>query len=185
MTDQVSADLPEAPGDPFVLKLKDRFGERIHEVVTDADHPTLAVRPADLIETLTFLRDDPDLSYDRLSDLCGVDYLGLNRTPRFGVVYHLYSMARFQWVRVRVPVDEHDLVVPSIVHLWPAANYMEREAYDMYGIRFAGHPDLKRILTPDEWDVHPLRKDFAPPPEPIEFSFNPDQWQKAVQRGGS
>jgi NADH-quinone oxidoreductase subunit C len=84
---------------------------------------------------------------------------------------------------VRVQVDGDEPVVPSITGLWPGANWMEREAFDMFGIRFDGHPDLKRILMPDEWEAFVLRKDYQPPPEPIEFSFNPEQWQKAVQRG--
>lgn len=183
MTDQVTAEMPAAPADPLAMKLPEHFGERLVELVTDADHPTVVINRDDLIEMLTFLRDDPDLAFDRLVDVCGVDYLGLGRAPRFGVIYHVYAMKDNRYVRVRVPLDEDEPILPSITPLWPAANYMEREAFDMYGIVFEGHPDLKRILTPDDWDVYPLRKDFQPPPEPIEFSFNEDQWQKAVQRG--
>lgn len=185
MTEQVATDRSDSPEDPLALKLQERFGDAIGAIDAAADHPTVVVPPDQLLNVLSFLRDDPDLAYDRLVDICGVDYLGMNQAPRFGVIYHVYSMARQRWLRLRVLLDASDPVVPSIVGQWPAANFMEREAYDMYGIRFSGHPDLKRILTPDEWDAHPLRKDFSPPPEPIEFSFNPEQWQKAVQRGGS
>ena len=85
---------------------------------------------------------------------------------------------------MRVPLDEDNPVLPSITGIWPGANFFEREIFDMFGIRFTNHPDLKRILNPDDWEVYPLRKDFQPPPEPVEFSINPEQWQKAVQRGG-
>jgi NADH-quinone oxidoreductase subunit C len=183
VTEQVNPEAPVAPVDPFAARLQEQFGERLGDVRLDADHPTIVVGRDDLVAVLSFLRQDRELAFDRLVDVCGVDNLGLGPEPRFVVVYHVYSMRDNRYVRVRVPLDEDDPVVPSIVGLWPAANWMEREAYDMYGIRFAGHPDLKRILTPDDWEVYPLRKDFAPPPEPIEFSFNPDQWQKAVQRG--
>jgi NADH-quinone oxidoreductase subunit C len=88
------------------------------------------------------------------------------------------------WVRVRVPVEEDDAEVPSLAGLWSGANWFERETFDLFGIRFTNHPDPTRILMPDEWEGHPLRKDYQPPKEPHEWSFNPEEWQKAVQRGG-
>ena len=164
-------------------RLREHFGERLLDLVEDRNELTVAVGRDSLIELVSYLRDDPDLEFSRLSSVCGVDYLAQERDPRFAVVYHIHSLLLKRYVRVRVPVDEDDAVVPSLCVVWPGANYFERETFDMYGIRFDGHPDLKRILLPDDFDGYPLRKDFVQNREPIEFSFNPEQWQKAVQRG--
>jgi NADH-quinone oxidoreductase subunit C len=104
------------------------------------------------------LRDHPELRFDQLSDLTVVDYLG--RTPRFEVAYQLYSIALNHRLRVKVPVPEDDPAVPSASGVWQAANWAEREAWDMFGIRFPGHPDLRRILMYPEFEGHPLRKDY-------------------------
>ena len=111
-----------------------------------------------LERTLETLRDDPELRFEMLSDLTVVDYLG--RTPRFEVVYQLYSLSRNHRLRVKVPVGEDDPVVPSAVGVWKSANWAEREAWDLFGIRFAGHPDLRRILMYPEFEGFPLRKDY-------------------------
>ncbi len=169
--------------DVVAARVRARFGERLREVVEDPEGVSFGVDRADLIELATFLRDDPELQFVRLSDLTAVDYLNQPRTPRFAVVYHAYSPALKRYVRFRVRVEEDEASVPSVTGVWPGANWFEREVFDLFGIRFTGHPDLKRILLPDEWVGHPLRKDDEHPPEPIEFSFNPEQWQKAVQRG--
>jgi NADH-quinone oxidoreductase subunit C len=104
------------------------------------------------------LRDDAELAFDMLMDVTAVDYLG--RTPRFEVVYQLYSVGRNHRLRVKVPVPEDDTVVPTATGTWQSANWGERETFDMYGIRFAGHPDLRRILMYSEFEGHPLRKDY-------------------------
>jgi len=106
----------------------------------------------------TLLRDDPELRFEMLSDVTAVDYLG--RTPRFEVVYQLYSVSRNHRLRVKVPVPEDDPVVPTASSVWKSANWGERETFDMFGIRFAGHPDLRRILMYPEFEGHPLRKDY-------------------------
>ncbi|RAN30914.1 NADH dehydrogenase subunit C [Hyphomonas pacifica] len=106
---------------------------------------------------LRFLRDDQQCNFETLIDVCGVDYP--ERTERFEVVYHLLSMRMNHRVRVRVQTSE-ETPVPSIVGLWPAANWFEREAFDMYGIQFSDHPDLRRILTDYGFEGYPLRKDF-------------------------
>jgi len=184
VTDQVAPEAVAVEADPVVARLQTRFQERLLDASAAGDHPTFVVDRADVVDVLTYLRDDSDLQFSRLSDLTAVDYFGQGRSPRFGVVYHVYSSLSNRYARVRVPVDEADAIVPSITGIWPGANFFEREVFDMFGIRFADHPDLKRILNPDDWEVFPLRKDFQPPPEPVEFSFNPEQWQKAVRRGG-
>jgi NADH-quinone oxidoreductase subunit C len=111
-----------------------------------------------LADTLRTLRDHPELRFEMLSDLTAVDYLG--RTPRFEVVYQLFSLSRHQRLRVKVPVPEHDPVVPTASAIWKSANWAERETFDMFGIRFEGHPDLRRILMYPEFTGFPLRKDY-------------------------
>jgi len=121
------------------------------------DELTLAVEPARLLPVLTFLRDDPNCQFVSFIELCGVDYPGRER--RFDVVYHLLSPRRNLRVRIRVETDE-TTPVPSAIPVFPAANWFEREAYDLLGILFSGHPDLRRILTDYGFSGHPLRKDF-------------------------
>ena len=104
------------------------------------------------------LRDHAETRFEMLSDLTAVDYLG--RTPRFEVVYELYSLSLNHRLRMKVPVPEDDPVVPTASGVWKSANWAEREAWDMFGIRFAGHPDLRRILMYPEFEGHPLRKDY-------------------------
>jgi NADH-quinone oxidoreductase subunit C len=118
---------------------------------------TLNVEPASIVRVLEALRDDASCLFEVLIDLCGVDYP--EREKRFDVVYHLLSPRRNQRVRIKVETDE-DTAVPSAVEVFPAANWFEREAYDMYGILFSGHPDLRRLLTDYGFQGHPLRKDF-------------------------
>ena len=128
---------------------------------------------------LRTLRDHPELRFEMLSDLTVVDYLG--RAVRFEVVYQLYSITHRHRVRVKVPVTAEEPVVPSAVPLWRSANWAEREAWDMFGIRFAGHPDLRRILMYPEFVGHPLRKDYpldkrqplVPERDPIDRPWSP------------
>jgi NADH-quinone oxidoreductase subunit C len=118
---------------------------------------TLVVAPADIVRVLAALRDDTQCLFEVLIDICGVDYP--EREKRFDVVYHLLSPRRNQRIRIKCEADE-DTAVPSAVGAFPAANWFEREAYDMYGILFSGHPDLRRLLTDYGFQGHPLRKDF-------------------------
>ena len=118
---------------------------------------SLTVAPDNILQVLTFLRDDVSCQFVNLIDICGVDYPG--RDERFEVVYHLLSPTQNQRIRIKVPTSE-DKPVPSACDLYPGANWFEREAYDMYGILFAGHPDLRRILTDYGFEGYPLRKDF-------------------------
>ena len=110
-----------------------------------------------VVDALTFLRDHPDCRFHQLVDLCGVDYP--ERPLRFDVVYHLLSLVKNHRIRLKVQTDE-DTAVASVADLFPAANWFEREAFDMYGIFFSGHPDLRRLLTDYGFHGHPLRKDF-------------------------
>jgi NADH-quinone oxidoreductase subunit C len=129
-------------------------------VETHAQHgdATAVVAPGDLLRVMRWLRDAPELAFDMLSDVTAVDLL--DREPRFEVVYHLYSLSRNHRLRVKARVSEDSCEVESLVELWPSANWMEREVFDLYGIRFRNHPDLRRLLLYDGFEGHPLRKDY-------------------------
>jgi len=118
---------------------------------------TLAIQPAEIVATLTALRDHPVLRFTTLIDICGADYP--ERARRFDVVYHLLSMRRNARVRIKLQTGEMQ-PVPTVIGVYPAANWFEREAFDMYGILFSDHPDLRRMLTDYGFSGHPLRKDF-------------------------
>ena len=130
------------------------------------DELTLMTDPAHLIEVIRFLRDDPRCRFICFIDLCGVDYP--RRPHRFDVVVHLLSPTHNRRVRIKVMTDEAT-PVPSLVSVFPSANWFEREAYDLYGILFSGHPDLRRILMADDWVGHPQRKDFPLGGERVQF----------------
>ncbi len=139
-------------------KLVGEFGGSILATHSDFGDDTAIVRREAILEICTFLRDDPDMLFDFAMDLTGVDYLG--EEPRFEVVYHLYSSAKKQRIRVKARVPENDPSIDSVVSVWPGINWYEREAYDMYGIVFRGHPNLTRILMYEGFIGHPLRKDY-------------------------
>lgn len=140
-----------------VQKLKERFPDSVLDTYSFRGDNTVVIKKEDIIEVCRFLKSDPELSFDFLSDLCGVDYMG--REPRFEVVYHLFSIDRHHRIRLKAMVGEGEKI-PSVVGIWSTADWHEREAFDMYGIVFEGHPNLTRILMPEDWDGHPLRKDY-------------------------
>lgn len=150
-------------------KLKEKFPESTLEIAEFRGELTIVVKKEDMVPLCTFLRDDPDLCFNFLSDLCGVDYLG--RKPRFDVVYHLYSLDKNHRLRLKVKVEEGESV-PSVTYVWNTANWHEREVFDLFGITFDGHPDLSRILLPEDWEGYPLRKDFPLTREEVMFSHN-------------
>jgi NADH-quinone oxidoreductase subunit C len=154
-----------------IEKLKNKFGDRLGEVANFRDEWTVYVRKADLIETLKFLKNEPGCEFNFLSDLTSVDLF--SQKPRFEVLYHLYSIPLKHRLRVKVKIEDGEKV-PSATGIWNAANWHEREVYDLMGIEFEGHPDLRRILMRDEWVGHPLRKDFPLTYEAPHFSFNKD-----------
>jgi NADH-quinone oxidoreductase subunit C len=120
----------------------------------------LRVPAETIVEACTQLRDAADLRFNYLSDMTALDFLNQGREPRFDVVYHLYSVEHHHRLRVKAGVAEDNARISSVVEVWAGADKAEREAFDMYGIEFEGHPDLRRILMPDDWEGHPLRKDF-------------------------
>lgn len=139
-------------------KLTDRFPESILETHSHRGDDTAIVRKEDILKICLFLRDDETLLFNFMMDLTAVDYIG--REPRFEVVYHLYSLRHNQRVRIKAGVPESDCAIDSVVSIWPGANWFEREAFDMYGITFKGHPELRRILLYEGFEGHPLRKDY-------------------------
>jgi NADH-quinone oxidoreductase subunit C len=150
-------------GAQILQRLRDRFGAAVVETHEQLGDTTAVVEGGALLDVLRFCRDEPTLALDMLMDLTAVDYLkypGREDGPRFEVVYLLHSMPHNHRVRLKVRVDEDDAVVPSAVDLWPIANWLEREVWDMFGVRFAGHPDLRRLLMYEEFVGHPLRKDY-------------------------
>jgi len=141
-----------------VEKLKTKFADVILDITEFRNETTVTVRKEKIVEVCSFLKSDEELSFDYLSDLCGVDKL--EEKDRFEIVYHLYSLKNKTRLRLKVKVDESDLKVPTVTSVWSTANWHERETYDMYGIQFEGHPDLRRIYMPEEFEYFPLRKDF-------------------------
>ncbi|MEO5338385.1 MAG: NADH-quinone oxidoreductase subunit C [Magnetospirillum sp. WYHS-4] len=133
------------------------LGERVLGTEIRGGQLVVTARRDSIVRVLTFLRDDPNCQFKQLMDICGVDYP--ERAERFDVVYNLLSLSHNLRVRVKVTVDENS-PVPSAVDVFSAANWYEREAWDLYGIAFSGHPDLRRILTDYGFEGHPLRKDF-------------------------
>ncbi len=163
-TEKGAAGAPQATEDPAVQAspalriLRERHAAGIIAVHAYRGDATAIVDRAALLDVCRTLRDDPELAFDFLMDVTAVDYIG--RVPRFEVVYHFYSLAKNHRVRIKVPLEESDPSVPSLVPLWEGANWLERETWDMYGIRFEGHPDLRRIYLYEEFQGYPLRKDY-------------------------
>lgn len=143
---------------PVLRALAERFGDAIVSTHSDFGDDTALVARERIVEICTFLRDDPEMAFEFAMDLTGVDYLG--EEPRFEVVYHLFSYAKKRRVRLKVRVPESDPAVETVSGVWPGMNWYEREAYDMYGIVFRGHPNLRRILLYEDFVGHPLRKDY-------------------------
>jgi len=156
--------------------LADRLGRRFDSLVVARGEVTITAPRDRLLDAMIYLRDEPDLSFRWLSDVSCTDWPG--RDPRIWMAYHLYSMEHRHRVRVKVGLPPDDLRAPSVSGLHPTADWQEREVYDFFGVTFDGHPNLKRILMPDDWVGHPLRKDhplggvstqykgaFIPPPD--------------------
>jgi len=139
-------------------KLNLNFKNAIREVQEFRGELTLLVKKEEIVNICRFLRDDSELKFDFLRDICGVD--SYQPGDRFEVVYNLYSLVNKFRLRLKIHLDENEPHVKTVSDVWPAANFAEREAYDMYGIIFDGHPDLRRIYMPEEFEYYPLRKDF-------------------------
>jgi len=150
-------------GPTILTLLRERFGAAIVETHAHRGDHTAVVERSAIVDVLRVCRDDERLAFAMLTDLTAVDYLkypGREDGPRFEVVYQLYSLPHNHRLRLKVRLDEDDAVVATAAPLWPIANWLEREVWDMFGIRFEGHPDLRRLLLYEEFAGHPLRKDY-------------------------
>jgi NADH-quinone oxidoreductase subunit C len=161
------------------------LGDMLADVTSANGEVTAVVQAAGIDGALRLLRDRPELRFEMLIDLCGVDYStygdGAREGPRFAVVYHLLSLANNWRLRVRAFVpDDAFPVIASAIDIWPAANWFEREAFDLYGIMFSGHPDLRRLLTDYGFIGHPFRKDF-PLSGHVEVRYDPEQGRVIYQ----
>ncbi len=138
-------------------KIKERFPEEVLDVKEFRGQVSVTLKKERILDICRFLHDDPELFFDYLVDVCGVDYLGKNE-KRFEVVYHLYSIKHRHALRLKAEVADDKPSIDSVMPVWIGANWHEREAYDMYGIVFNGHPDLRRVLMPEDWEGYPLEK---------------------------
>jgi NADH-quinone oxidoreductase subunit C len=171
--------------DTLALSLENALGDALVQSIVRLGELTLVVKPQQYESAMRTLRDHPDCRFEQLIDLCGMDYSGYGdgvwEGARFAVVVHLLSVSGNQRVRVRVFCPDDDLpVVASMVEIWPSANWFEREAFDLYGIVFEGHPDLRRILTDYGFIGHPFRKDF-PLSGNVEMRYDPTQQRVIYQ----
>lgn len=151
---------PEPEESVLISGIRSKFPDQVIQAHTALGEDTVVVSQNDLLLVMKFLRDDSAMQFNYLSDLSAVDRLKLGDDVRFAVVYHLYSHKHGHRLRIKIPVEDTDLHIDSVVSIWPAANWLEREVYDMYGIIFNHHPDLRRLLMPDDFESFPLRKDY-------------------------
>jgi NADH-quinone oxidoreductase subunit C len=170
--------------DTLIASLTNTLGDKLVSVNAALGEVTVVVRADHVLTVMTTLRDAPQLRFAQLIDLCGVDYQahgGAWDGARFAVVYHLLSIAHNVRMRLRTFAADDELpVVDSVINVWPSANWYEREAFDLYGIVFTGHPDLRRLLTDYGFVGHPFRKDF-PISGNVEMRYDPDQQRVIYQ----
>jgi NADH-quinone oxidoreductase subunit C len=150
---------PDLEQSPAVARIRSWRPEAIDGLVSFRGELTLLVLREHLRPLAEFLARDPDLAFTYLSDVTGVDRFPVE--PRFELNYHLLSISRRDSLRLRVRLPNESPVIETVVPVWPTANWHEREIFDLFGIRFEGHPNLRRILMPDEWEGYPLRKDYS------------------------
>jgi NADH-quinone oxidoreductase subunit C len=156
-------------------QIKAQFPDAVQEIIEFRGEVTVVVMASRIEEIALYCRDTEGLEFNQLSDLSGNDTFP--QEPRFGVSYWLYSLVYGHGLRLKVYAPGDNPVVPSVTGVWQGANWLEREIYDMFGVTFEGHPDLRRILMPYDWQGHPLRKDYPLGYEEVQFSFNYDRVQ--------
>lgn len=153
--------------------IREAFGDAIHDEIVHRGEVTLVVDAEKIVPVATFCRDTEGLEFNLLSDVTAVDYYPAE--PRFAMCYHLYSIFNHQRLRLKAYISGETPEIESVTPIWPAANWQEREAFDLMGITFNNHPDLRRVLMPTDWIGHPQRKDYPLGYEQVQFSFNFDE----------
>ncbi len=165
----------------IIKKVKMDQGEAIESSEVNLCDSVLFVSKEAVRGVLEYLKEDPDLDFDYLSHITGADYLNEDREPRFEVVYELHSIDKNHSIRIRVGLDEEGPTVPTVSDLWKGALYPERELFDMFGFNVEGHPNLIRLIMPEEWEGNPLRKDYPLTLEDVTFSHNREFKQDLVK----
>lgn len=193
--EQVTAEPPQREL-PEVQKIRERFPDAILDVNTFRGDTRILVRRELIADICRLMRDDPDLQYNFFSECLGVDYLAYRENYRYEVVYNLYSLSynrggvqygKNRRIFLKVPVPADDAWVPTVTPVYPGANFPEREIFDMFGVTFRGHPDMRRILMADDWVGHPQRKDYPLGGERVRFpgdKYGPSVGEVAVQHPG-
>jgi NADH-quinone oxidoreductase subunit C len=151
-------DLEQLKGHPALARLLAWDAASVESAKFDRNELTVYVPKASIREACSILRDNAECPFNLLSDITCVDWSP--NEPRFEVIYHLYSISKKERVRLKVKLDGESPVLDSVTSVWRGANYFEREIFDLFGVRFSGHPYLRRILMPEDWEGHPLRKDY-------------------------
>ncbi len=149
----------KATPSPLVAALQRQNPSWVVETIEAFGETTVIVPREHIVEACSFLKAAPGIEFNMLADLCGVDR-GPEEEPRFEVNYHLFSTTKYHRLRLKVVLNEDDAHVPTVTGVWKTANWHERETFDLFGVIFDNHPDLRRILLPDDWEGHALRKDF-------------------------
>jgi NADH-quinone oxidoreductase subunit C len=153
--------------------LRAAFPDAVEDTQEFRGEITVVIAADHIVDVCRYCHDTEGLDFNFLSDITGIDYYP--QEPRFGIAYHLYSMLHNRSLRLKVCLPGDEPLVTSVTLIYPTANWFEREIYDLLGVTFVDHPDLRRILMPEDWDGHPLRKDYPLGYETVQFSFNYDE----------
>jgi NADH-quinone oxidoreductase subunit C len=165
----------------IVEKIKTDQGKAINSSEVNLGDSVIFVGAERIHDIAEYLKNDPDLDFDYLSNITGTDYLNEEREPRFEVVYELHSIEKNHSIRIRVGLAEEDPTIPTVSDLWKGALYPERELFDMFGFNIKGHSNLSRLIMPEEWEGNPLRKDYPLTIEDVTFSHNREFKQDLVK----
>ena len=156
----------------IIKKIKSDQEDNISSSDVNLGDSVIFIAPEKIHDVMGYLKDDPDLNFDYLSNITGADYLNEEREPRFEVIYELHSIDKNHSIRIRVGLEEEATTIATVSDLWKGALYPERELFDMFGFNVLGHPNLSRLIMPDEWEGNPLRKDYPLITEEVTFSHN-------------